>query len=90
MKAIQLDAGVKAVLKGCNDAGAQKGFGAAKKNGNDYGQSRQQQNQAGRNPLQPPVPAPERCANLRHERLRLHLIVAGAACANFPISRCRA
>jgi len=33
MKAIQLDAGVKAVLKGCNDAGAQKGFGAAKKNG---------------------------------------------------------
>jgi hypothetical protein len=29
VKAIQLDAGVKAILQGCNDAGAHEGLGAA-------------------------------------------------------------
>jgi hypothetical protein len=60
VEAIQLDAGVKAVLESFNNAGAEKGLGAVQKVRSEPGKNGNQQQQADPGPFENPMPAPER------------------------------
>jgi hypothetical protein len=60
VEAIQLDAGVKAVLESFNNAGAEKRLGAVQKIGSDTGQDDEKKQQADRGPFENRMQAPER------------------------------
>jgi hypothetical protein len=83
MKAVQFHTGVKALLKGCHNVGAEERFRAAEDNRNGYGQDHQQHEHTARKPLEPAVPAPERVSILRQRPSPCVSIIASFACRHF-------